>query len=189
MKKIIQRMGNLLLSLLVVLGLAVDASAVSRVDSREAVSRGGGNTAVYVLLGLAAAVLVTVAVMTVLKKKRDEKGAPAVVLSPAKPARRYGAKLEAQGTFLGGKHYGIVTHAMIGRSSSADIRVDDPAVSGAHCQVSWENGKLFLMDMDSTNGTVLAGTGKIRPKTRVQLYNGSVFWLGDQRMSFRVHIQ
>lgn len=185
MRKIIRKTGNLLLSLLVVLGLAADAAAVGRVDSKEAVSGAGGSAALYVLLVLAVIALAA-AVIVIMKKKKTEKPAPVVVLSPAEPARRYAARLEAQGTFLGGKHYGIVTHAMIGRSSSADIRVDDPLVSGSHCQVSWENGKLFLMDMDSTNGTVLAGTGKIRPRTRVQLFNGSVFWLGEERFSFRV---
>lgn len=189
MKKLIRKMTAALVSVLVVMSTAVQASAVGRVESREAV--GGGDLMLYLLLAAAAAAVVAAVVISIRRKKKAEAAAsaPVVMVAPTEPVSRYHAKLEAQGTFLGGKHFGIVTHAVIGRSSSADIRVDNDKVSGSHCQVSWENGRLYLMDMNSTNGTILAGTGKLTPKTQVQLFNGSVFWLGDERYSFRVVIK
>lgn len=187
MKKFIRKAGSLLASLLVVTELAIDASAASRVSSSEAVSSSPGNAVLYILLAVAVVLLVVVVICV--KRRKKPQPSQVVVVSPTEPVRQSSATLEAQGTFLGGRHYGIVTHAMIGRSSSADIKVDDPNVSGVHCQVSWENGRLFLMDMDSTNGTMIDGGKKIPPKTKVQLFNGSVFCLGDERLAFRVKIK
>lgn len=170
-----------------VLGSPATALAAGRAASKEPLSQTGGNTALIVVLVLAAAAIIAAVVVLVRRKKAVD--SPAVVLSPPAPPKPKGATLEAQGTFLGGKHFGIVSHATIGRSGSADIRVEDPMVSGSHCLLSWENGALFLMDLDSTNGTFVAGTGKLPPKKQVQLQNGSTFWLGNEKLSFRVKIK
>lgn len=191
MKKLLHKAALLLTTVALVFGVAGNVSAASRIESKEAVSFFSGETLLYVLLFVAVAAVIAAVITAVVRKKKadTEPMPPVIVLSPQASPRKHGATLEAQGTFLGGKHFGIVSHAMIGRSSSADIRVDDPLVSGTHCQVVWENGKLFLMDMCSTNGTMVDSAGKLQPKTQVQLKDGSVFWLGNERLSFRVKIR
>jgi pSer/pThr/pTyr-binding forkhead associated (FHA) protein len=45
----------------------------------------------------------------------------------------------------------------IGRSSSASIPVDDKTLSREHTQVYGQNGRYFVKDLDSKNGTYLNG--------------------------------
>lgn len=191
MKKLIQTVGNLMLSIFLMVSLAAEASATGRVSSKEPVGASDGSTVVFVIAAIAVVAIAAAVAVIYGKRKKAASQQPSqvIIVPPAASASRHGATLEAQGSFLGGKHFGIVTHATIGRSSSADIRVDDPKISGIHCQVSLENGKLILMDMGSTNGTMLAGTGKISPKTKVPLANGSIFWLGEKRNAFRVVVK
>lgn len=187
MKKLVLKGVNLSIAFSIVFGFAGKVSAAERAASAEAVNS-FGTAPVCILTGLVILAAVA-AVVIALKKKKSSEETPVVIFSPAKPAPRRGTTLEAQGSFLQGKHFGIVSHAVIGRSSSADIRIDDPKISGTHCQLTWENEKLYIMDLNSTNGTTIADTGKLPPKAQVQLYDGSVFWLGDQKFSFRVKIK
>ena len=41
----------------------------------------------------------------------------------------------------------------LGRGVSNDVRLEDPSVSGAHCQLIVESNAVTIRDMGSTNGT------------------------------------
>ena len=43
----------------------------------------------------------------------------------------------------------------IGRHSDNDIVVNDKRVSGHHCRVYEENGKVYIEDTNSTNGVIV----------------------------------
>jgi FHA domain/FtsK/SpoIIIE family len=74
-----------------------------------------------------------------------ESGAPAQLRVVAGP--------DAGGVHL--LHGGMIR---IGRSAEADVPLDDPDVSRLHCAVSvGADGSVSVMDLGSTNGTVLAG--------------------------------
>lgn len=45
----------------------------------------------------------------------------------------------------------------VGRASENDLVVDDPAVSQEHLEVVLQSGRWWLRDLNSTNGTLLAG--------------------------------
>jgi pSer/pThr/pTyr-binding forkhead associated (FHA) protein len=45
----------------------------------------------------------------------------------------------------------LITSA--GRHSSSDIVLDDVSVAGRHAEFRWENDKLHVVDVGSTNGT------------------------------------
>jgi pSer/pThr/pTyr-binding forkhead associated (FHA) protein len=47
--------------------------------------------------------------------------------------------------------------ATLGRSDSADIRVDDPFASSAHARIFLRGEFMYIEDMGSTNGTYLNG--------------------------------
>lgn len=49
------------------------------------------------------------------------------------------------------------TETFIGRSSSNDIIFDDSLVSGQHAKVSYADGKFWIEDLGSTNGTRVNG--------------------------------
>ena len=57
----------------------------------------------------------------------------------------------------------------LGRADSCNIRVDDPSVSGFHCELILEGEVLRIRDLGSTNGTLVAG----------QLITEGVLRIGD----------
>lgn len=69
----------------------------------------------------------------------------------------------------------------VGREQPADVIVDDPAASRRHAQVYKKNGRWFLKDLDSTNGTYL--DGPLRGTERI-LWDGDVFRIGDWEITF-----
>jgi hypothetical protein len=46
---------------------------------------------------------------------------------------------------------------VIGRHPRATIVLDDAFVSSEHAQLSWSDGRWWITDLDSTNGTVVNG--------------------------------
>ncbi|HEV2074947.1 MAG TPA: FHA domain-containing protein [Thermoleophilaceae bacterium] len=54
--------------------------------------------------------------------------------------------------------------ATLGRSSSADIRVDDPFASSAHARIFPRGQFMYIEDMGSTNGTYLNGRQLRQPE-------------------------
>lgn len=70
---------------------------------------------------------------------------------------------------------------LIGREVPANGLVDDPACSRRHAQVYKKNGRWFLKDLDSTNGTYL--DGPLRGTERI-LWDGDVFRIGDWEFTF-----
>lgn len=66
------------------------------------------------------------------------------------------------------KHALIGEQITIGRSSSADIRLNRPTVSRQHARLTIQNGNCVLTDLDSTSGTTLNG----KPVTQSRLWPG-----------------
>lgn len=70
---------------------------------------------------------------------------------------------------------------LLGREQPAEVIIDDPAASRRHAQVYKKNGRWFLRDLDSTNGTYL--DGPLRGTERI-LWDGDVFRIGDWEITF-----
>jgi len=64
--------------------------------------------------------------------------------------------------------------AVIGRGPKADVRVDDPGVSGEHASISCQGGRYVLQDLGSTNGTFVA-SARVE---RIHLSSGDRIRLG-----------
>ncbi|MFI9206337.1 FtsK/SpoIIIE domain-containing protein [Streptomyces sp. NPDC053048] len=89
--------------------------------------------------------------------------------APAGPERHAGVPLAGvpeatarlhvvSGPDAGGVHLLHGGEVRVGRSSSADIPLDDPDVSRLHCAVTLaDDGSVTLHDLGSTNGTLLDG--------------------------------
>ena len=82
---------------------------------------------------------------------------------------------------------GVVTHELppsgavvLGRSSQADVRIDDPSLSRRHAclHVAAEDGAVTVEDLGSQNGTRVAGRA-VAPGTRVALGDGDAVELGS----------
>ena len=66
----------------------------------------------------------------------------------------------------------------IGRDISSDVAIVDSKVSRSHASITARDGKLFIEDHNSTNGTYLNGE-KLSPSTETELKIGSNFSVGD----------
>jgi hypothetical protein len=67
-----------------------------------------------------------------------------------------------------------------GRNEANDFKINDPSVSGSHCQILVHDGSVVLKDSGSTNGTFVGGT-------RIQEHNlehGKDIRLGGVQMIF-----
>ena len=63
----------------------------------------------------------------------------------------------------------------VGRAPGNDLVIDDPRVSGNHAQLSFQGGRLRVMDLNSRNGTFVDG---IRIGRWVDLVDGSQLMFG-----------
>ncbi|MFZ9887889.1 MAG: FHA domain-containing protein [Myxococcota bacterium] len=71
---------------------------------------------------------------------------------------------------------------LIGRDPSCDIVLDDDGISRRHARIDLlDTGYHELVDLSSTNGTLVAG----RPLQRMILLDGDRFAIGDTRFTFR----
>ncbi|GHT34254.1 hypothetical protein FACS189427_01220 [Planctomycetales bacterium] len=73
------------------------------------------------------------------------------------------------------------TPCLIGRSKTATFTVAHPAMSRIHCEIHEDNGKLFLRDSGSLNGTIFNGKYVENP---VEIPFGSEFSVGE--LTFRI---
>jgi hypothetical protein len=55
------------------------------------------------------------------------------------------------------QRFDLIGGLSIGRSKDADVRIDDRYASSIHARVFTREGRFFVEDMNSTNGTLLNG--------------------------------
>src|SRR5215475_5619648 len=73
---------------------------------------------------------------------------------------------------------GIVT---IGRQPDNLLQIDNPAVSGYHAKVYWENDQYILEDLESFNGTYVNS----QRTHRVTLADGDKVFIGKHTLVFQ----
>jgi pSer/pThr/pTyr-binding forkhead associated (FHA) protein len=71
---------------------------------------------------------------------------------------------------------------LVGRHSSCDRRVDDPTVSRRHCTFSLKEGRVWVEDLGSLNGTRLNG----EPVDSRPIADGDKLELGQRHFLVRV---
>ncbi|MCB9831968.1 MAG: sigma 54-interacting transcriptional regulator [Planctomycetes bacterium] len=67
-----------------------------------------------------------------------------------------------------------------GRSRACTVTLDDPALSRSHCQIETEGEAAFIRDLNSRNGTLMAGE-RVR---RQRLHEGDPFRIGNCVITF-----
>jgi hypothetical protein len=68
----------------------------------------------------------------------------------------------------------------LGRGPANDVQINDPSVSGAHCQIVLENANARIQDLGSTNGTFINRA----PVKEAVLQAGQTIHLGGVAMAF-----
>lgn len=99
-------------------------------------------------------------------------GSPRLVISGSQPGTGVTA----------GSMYELQTPiTLLGRGTDCDLRLVDPGVSRHHAELRVEDGQVVLVDLGSTNGTLVNG----QPVRRVVLVDGTTLKLGRTTMIFR----
>ncbi|WP_139275629.1 FHA domain-containing protein, partial [Mangrovactinospora gilvigrisea] len=102
---------------------------------------------------------------------------------PSDVARFPGSGGESGGVWLeinGAQHRVSGPVVVLGRSTEADIRVDDPGVSRRHAEIRIGSPSMVL-DMNSTNGIVVDG----QRTRRATLRDGSRIIMGSTTIVYR----
>lgn len=83
---------------------------------------------------------------------------------------------------LGRRHVLTKRVISVGRDRDNDIVLDSDSVSRRHCRVEHRDGHVFVLDLDSTNGTFVNDDGE--PVTEMQLRKGDHLKVGDSIFKF-----
>ncbi|SFD23232.1 FhaA domain-containing protein [Streptomyces aidingensis] len=103
--------------------------------------------------------------------------------APAAPgAPRYGApgRIRRWVEINGSRHQISRPSLVLGRSTEADVRIDDPGVSRRHCEIQITE-PVTIRDLGSTNGIVVDGL----PTKRATLRDGSRIIVGSTTVIYR----
>jgi hypothetical protein len=85
---------------------------------------------------------------------------------------------------IDGQRYSLNAPSIVlGRSSEADILVDDTGVSRRHLEIRTTNGATEAVDLGSTNGSYVNGH---KVEGRVDLTDGSTITMGRTKIIFRL---
>ncbi|MHA7240637.1 FhaA domain-containing protein [Arthrobacter sp. TMS1-12-1] len=104
---------------------------------------------------------------------------PADPVAPRHQPTRYQPILE-----IDGQRYSINSGSIVlGRSSEADILVDDTGVSRRHLEIRTQGGRIHAVDLGSTNGSYVNGQ---RVVGQAELTDGSTITMGRSRMTFHL---
>jgi len=74
-----------------------------------------------------------------------------------------------------GQQFRLADHAVIGRDAPGDVILKDHSVSRRHAQIRWQNGRFYVDDLSSTNGTYVNGVAvnhhELRDRDEIRIGN------------------
>jgi FHA domain len=80
-----------------------------------------------------------------------------------------------------GERFDLIGGLSIGRSAEADVRIDDRYASGVHARIFTREGRTYVEDMNSTNGTLL---NDATLRGEAELIDGDVVRIGDTKFKY-----
>jgi pSer/pThr/pTyr-binding forkhead associated (FHA) protein len=89
--------------------------------------------------------------------------------------------VERGGGLGAGERFDLIGGLSIGRSGEADVRIDDRYASGLHARIFSRDGRTYLEDMSSTNGTML---NDATVSGEAELIDGDVVRIGDTEFRY-----
>lgn len=81
------------------------------------------------------------------------------------------------------QRFDLIGGLSIGRSKEADVRIEDRYASSIHARVFSREGRFYVEDMNSTNGTLLNGATL---QGEAELIDGDTVQIGDT--TFRLEV-
>ncbi len=106
---------------------------------------------------------------------------PAPAFSGA--SRRTDAWLVAErgGGLREGERFDLIGGLSIGRSTEADVQIEDRYASGLHARIFSRDGRTYIEDMSSTNGTLL---NRATLRGEAELIDGDAVQIGDTEFRY-----
>ena len=98
-----------------------------------------------------------------------------------RPVAKEAALVVIYGIDLGRKYNLDKSTLVIGRSSKADVQIDDRYASSVHARIFSRDGRTYVEDMNSTNGTLL---NDATLKGEAELLDGDIVRIGDTEFRF-----
>jgi len=89
--------------------------------------------------------------------------------------------VERGGGLTAGERFDLIGGLSIGRSGEADVRIDDRYASGLHARIFSREGRTYVEDMRSTNGTIL---NEATLHGEAELIDGDVVRIGDTEFRY-----
>ena len=90
---------------------------------------------------------------------------------------------ERGGDLEPGRRFDLIGGLSVGRSKECDVQIVDRYASSLHARVFSREGRFFVEDMNSTNGTLLNGATL---KGEAELIDGDTVEIGDTVFRFEV---
>ena len=149
----------------------------------------GKTNSTPVIIAVAAAI--TAAAIVLVKKGKKDGGAKDAGLSKTKPTDG-GFRLQCIGGAFAGQRFAVNGSVRMGRDPARNDLVfpaDTKGISGAHCVVYVENGRLYVKDVGSTYGTVIMPDRKLQPNVPAELKVGDRLCLGSEHEMFQVAVK
>lgn len=104
---------------------------------------------------------------------------PNLPAAPSRPPVRLQPVLDIEG-----QRYSLNAPSIVlGRSSEADIHIDDTGVSRRHLEIRTANGATSAVDLGSTNGSYVNGQ---KVSGSIELTDGSTITMGRTKIIFRL---
>lgn len=113
---------------------------------------------------------------------------PISPIQPIQPIATANYQIRAIGSQMDGKVYMLSNALRFGRSSKCDVSFPQnaPGISGEHCELMVENGRVVLRDLGSSYGTYLNTNTKLEPRITYSLKLGDTFTLAEGGQTFRL---
>jgi hypothetical protein len=92
---------------------------------------------------------------------------------------------ERGGGLEAGERFDLIGGLSIGRSGEADVRIEDRYASGLHARIFSREGRTYIEDMSSTNGTLL---NDATLNGEAELIDGDVVRIGDTEFKFEAGV-
>jgi hypothetical protein len=106
---------------------------------------------------------------------------PVVEVPPEAEAPPPPPEREVVSLTIGGRKHEVTSpRTVLGRSRSCDIRIPDVNVSRRHAELRQEGATYWVVDLDSTNGTMVNG----EPVDRERVHDGDTITLGSTEIEF-----
>jgi hypothetical protein len=96
--------------------------------------------------------------------------------APSRAAAEAWLIAERGGGLEQGERFDLIGGLSIGRSRDADVQIDDRYASGIHARIFNRESRVYVEDMNSTNGTLL---NDATLKGEAELLDGDVVRIGD----------